>query len=109
MQKVKHTPGPWEDNGSGMIVGPLPDDDGDAPFVCDVCEHPGIEYTEEQQANARLIEAAPEMLEELERAADELNQLAGYFEHEGSKFSARSCRARESAARAIIAKARATD
>ena len=63
----KHTPGPWKvyDDGD-MWIAPS---DGDAPIVCDICPH-GEEfvYSLEDDANAHLIAAAPELLEALKVA-----------------------------------------
>jgi hypothetical protein len=55
---VKHTTAPWEDNGNGLIYGQCRADDDEAPFVADVCDNPHA-YTEQEQANAQLIVAAP--------------------------------------------------
>lgn len=68
----KHTPGPWI--GAGPSFGaPLPlytteivteaeDDDGEVRTICTM---PPVEYDEENEANALLIAAAPELLEAL--------------------------------------------
>ncbi len=59
----KHTPGPWriiEIRGRAVIL--EPEQDG---HVCKISEW-ADEYAEEQEANARLIAAAPELLEALE-------------------------------------------
>lgn len=62
---TKHTPGPWEleandsvvvMSGQAVIVGPAPDGE---PFA-------------RQQANARLISKAPELLAMLERVTERL-------------------------------------
>jgi hypothetical protein len=53
-QTTAHTPGPWEDNGNGLIYGQCSGDDDEAPFVADVCNDPNA-YTEPEQANARRI------------------------------------------------------
>ena len=58
MTNIKYTPAPWEDNGNGLIFGQCPGDDDEAPFVADVCSDPNI-YTDQEQANGRLIAAAP--------------------------------------------------
>jgi hypothetical protein len=58
---IKHTPSPWEDNGNGLIYGQCSGDDDEAPFVADVCSDPN-RYTEQEQANARLIHSAPALL-----------------------------------------------
>ncbi len=70
--KTQHTPGPWI--GAGPSFGdPLPrytteivteweNEDGD---VIDICELPVARYDDENEANARLIAAAPDLLEAL--------------------------------------------
>lgn len=58
----KHTPGPWRQGGGyDGIIGILAPEDGDgaSKVVCDVFER------DEQQANAKLIAAAPDLLEAL--------------------------------------------
>jgi hypothetical protein len=72
---AQHTPGPWDDNDNGLIVGNLDDYEHEAPFVCDVCDSP-LEYTDQERANARLIKAAPDMLEALELCQEVLTELA---------------------------------
>lgn len=62
MEKGKHTPGPWHVyKGSGLYV-----DSGTAGSVCKIADK---RISEQQQANGRLIAAAPELLEALEQAA----------------------------------------
>jgi hypothetical protein len=61
MTNLTHTPAPWEDNGNGLIYGQCSGDDDEAPFVADVCTDANA-YTEREQANARLIVAAPRLL-----------------------------------------------
>ena len=74
---TKHTPGPWEDNDAGLVYGAVTGDEDEAPFVCDVCNEPGSgEYTEQEQANARLIAAAPKLLEGLKKAHFALESVA---------------------------------
>jgi hypothetical protein len=74
---AQHTPGPWDDNDNGLIVGNLNGYEHEAPFICDVCNEPGSgEYTEQERANARLIKAAPDMLEALELCEEVLAELA---------------------------------
>ena len=65
-QTAQHTPGPWDDNDNGLILGSLDHYEGEAPFVCDVCASPH-EYTEQEKANCRLIKAAPELLALMKR------------------------------------------
>lgn len=52
-----HTPGPWQDDGNGLIYGQCSDDDEEMPFVADVCNNPNV-YTEQERTNARRIVAA---------------------------------------------------
>jgi protein-arginine kinase activator protein McsA len=67
MTQTLHTPGPWQDNDAGLIYGQVTGDDDEAPFVCDCCAEPGSgEYTEREKANARLIAAAPQLLDALQ-------------------------------------------
>ena len=73
MKNITHTPAPWEDNGNGLIYGQCSGDDDEAPFVADVCTNPNV-YTEQERTNARLIAAAPELLEIL-RAVAELRRM----------------------------------
>ena len=81
MTNLTHTPAPWEDNGSGLIYGQCSGDGGEAPFVADVCNNPNA-YTEQEQANARLIVAAPKLLAALGECA---NLLADYDDHPGEE------------------------
>jgi len=69
---LKFTKSPWEDNGNGLIYGQCSGDDDEAPFVADVCDSPDV-YTDQERANARLIENAPAMLEALRLAQSALN------------------------------------
>ena len=82
-QKVKHTPGPWkisrcqlkktEHSAPDMLI-----EHGNktehSPLLCQVYaaggEHP-------REANAKLIAAAPELLEALEKCADFMGSVAG--------------------------------
>ena len=59
MSEAKHTPGPWECNGD------LVHKDG---FQIAIVEAHYEDYVELQQANARLIAAAPDLLTALEYA-----------------------------------------
>jgi hypothetical protein len=60
MTTIEHTPSLWEDNGNGLIYGQCSGDDDEAPFVADVCTDLN-RYTDQEQANARLIVSAPAM------------------------------------------------
>lgn len=75
-----HTPGPWEDNGAGLIYGQVQGDDDEAPFVADVCNNGGAGiYSEQEKINARLIAAAPELLEALDNLAEHIDSKSGDF------------------------------
>lgn len=69
MSDIKHTPGPWfaEANDSYWEVNPLNGGEDGTPFsvanVC--CSAPGFRDGGLQEANARLIAAAPELLQSL--------------------------------------------
>ena len=85
--KTKHTPGPWTFDGVGshfsvFVRDYQEDDNGD---ICQVNE-PQNYPDEEAKANAQLIAAAPEMLEELEHALSGLRILSGSMpDHKGLK------------------------
>ena len=77
--ETKHTPGPWKSE--PLLSRPnvhtvrtvRPDETG---HTMEICAPDSYRYNhEQQQANARLIAAAPEMLEALEMAAVELRAL----------------------------------
>lgn len=66
--KTQHTPGPWvvqPNNGPHAIY--APNDGTDHPFVCQVYfdSRANEETKQKQEANAKLISAAPELLEAL--------------------------------------------
>ena len=68
---ARHTPGPWEHDGTGLIYSMYVEEEGGtATFICDVTEdstHAALcGPTPEEEANARLIAAAPELLEALQ-------------------------------------------
>jgi hypothetical protein len=85
--EAKHTPGPWTcekmfipdtqtDRRCGFVVNG-PDDGGDGfPVrVCDLRTPPGISGYAEGQANARLIAAAPDLLEACRQIASDLEMV----------------------------------
>ncbi|MDH4743138.1 hypothetical protein OMP43_03795 [Sphingomonas sp. CBMAI 2297] len=68
---VEHTPGPWstanDDGGNGLLSVTMGHDKAWMHFNPSVSSF-GYDPTEEMRANARLIAAAPELLEALENA-----------------------------------------
>lgn len=65
--ETKHTPGPWScDHGDTPTV--YPDNDKDYGIIADV-------YGDQAQANARLIAAAPELLEALKEMLTGLEEV----------------------------------
>ena len=86
MSETKHTPGPWV--GAGPSFGdPLPrytteivteweDEDEQRPVICTL---PFRHYDHENEANARLIAAAPELLEALEEIMKQTDQRSNYL------------------------------
>ena len=97
MSEAKHTPGPWEASGN-LVRSPMHQPEGLPRGVQIVECRDGyfLPHTEEAKANARLIAAAPELLEALERLADAYERL----KPPGYPLSDR-----EKQARAAIAKA----
>jgi hypothetical protein len=76
MPELKHTPGPWEyesEMGDMWVTGP----NRNEPVICDIVarltqfDEGTKEYTpvmqDEDEANAKLIAAAPDLLEALQR------------------------------------------
>ena len=59
---MKHTPAPWYFSNEGVLRVRAKDDDEV------VCSYAGYENCEREYANARLIAAAPELLEALQDA-----------------------------------------
>ncbi len=96
MTNTQHTPGPWEisadkyANFKNAVFG---------PDELKVADCGSSRLTGEVEANARLIAAAPELLEALERAADELKRAQN---SNGSQWLVDE----EAKARAAIAKAK---
>lgn len=66
-ESVKHTPGPWEteENSYGNEIDVYPVKDGPPPIGrwAEICTVKDYENDEEMRANARLIAAAPDLLE----------------------------------------------
>ena len=67
MNNTLHTPGPWQVSPYGNIT-------SKSLTVAKVEQMPG-NYESEKQENARIIAAAPEMLQALERAVSIIEEL----------------------------------
>lgn len=90
MKKIiqKHTPGPWTAS-INPIESPNTDDAGTvwrdsregATLICCTSKSPG---TKQGEANAKLIAAAPEMLDALEEARLQIKYLHKKFQKTGS-------------------------
>ena len=66
---AEHTPGPWDDNDNGIILGNLDNYKGEAPVVAVVSGYDDDgNASAEAKANARLIKACPALLQLLKRA-----------------------------------------
>lgn len=74
--ETKHTPGPWQAtrNSAFWEINPANAGDNGTPFaVADVCASaPGFPDGGLQEANARLVSAAPDLLEAAKAARDVL-------------------------------------
>jgi len=73
MSKVKHTPGPWWTNGYNIMAGP---NDRNLASRAPGWPTDSPQEREEGKANARLMAAAPEMLEALKRVCSEVDIVA---------------------------------
>lgn len=77
MAQFKGTPGPWYCESNSRAIGPLIQDDDDQCFH--MIEHVAyVEYQlneDIQHSNARLIAAAPELLEALQRCETVLSTI----------------------------------
>lgn len=89
MSETKFTPGPWIPAGPSFgepkmkyANSVIPDRDDDE-YPDDICEMPLLFYDEEQEANAHLIAAAPDMYEELECARDLFRFYQSHHEFKG--------------------------
>ena len=66
------TPGPWMINQETQEVYAEPDPKGPSIVVADCCNANAPDSDKEQEANARLIAAAPELLEALANALENI-------------------------------------
>jgi len=75
MTTIEHTPGPWQQDWQYIVA---PDPDGVHPdiYIAEIAEEDSdgrVASPEQQEANGRLIVAAPAMLEALRLAQSALN------------------------------------
>ena len=98
----RHTPGPWRIGDAGMTVyGPKVD--GEFPRM--LAGSSESMPREERRANARLIAAAPELLEALKDALSQIGYLRGRLSDKERRFVAPTTNKCEEAAIAAIARA----
>jgi hypothetical protein len=101
-----YTPGPWS-------VAADRTESRHARFVGSNGLNGGIWIAETKgphcAGNARLIAAAPELLEALRNMADNVHRLAGYLKREGYAKAAMQCQVGVDDARIVIAKALPAD
>lgn len=71
--KTSHTPGNWTTNGGSALV--IPPIENKKALVIDVRRNLSFPATDEDFANAKLISCAPEMLDALIKANDELKSI----------------------------------
>lgn len=83
MNKPTHTPGPWTLKPNGVISGGKPIQLPNGEAVQQVAMATYLDDGD-REANARLIAAAPELLEALRNAATLLNAIAPLMERQGS-------------------------
>jgi hypothetical protein len=78
---AKHTPGPWQVNHNNPLQ--VCDADGEVRGCAPIATAwtPTQQITREAVANARLIAAAPELLEALKGAVDVLRSQLGFLQH----------------------------
>ena len=77
MSKQNHTPGPWEHTGPGDIVGK--EDNGYGLGYVDVCSVYLRTVRGRTNANARLIAAAPELLDALQAMTEIAEMTIGWL------------------------------
>lgn len=104
MSGDNHTPGPWKitDSGTGVFSSNKPLGQNGIIAICDAVAR----TREENEANARLIAAAPDLLKELEAAVTWIEQIESYEIFDPSAPSKHELLPQ---LRAAIAKARGTD
>ena len=70
--ETKHTPGPWENSPSCHVYA------GEGELIADAGDSLTLGVSE-MEANARLIAAAPELLDALNHARELIKAARGYF------------------------------
>lgn len=112
MDKPAHTPGPWSVIHNSWEVSTVYGPDGETIAECPinsiVTEDTQFEHEAVKEANARLIETAPDLLEELEQQADGCSTIISLLSGQQSAVAASlvgMLRFQEVNARAAIAKA----
>ena len=76
MSNNQHTPGPWAANDDGLVLGNMDNYEGEAPLVCTCGSADDLNREPELHlANARLIAAAPDLLDVAKKALRELRSI----------------------------------
>lgn len=102
MSEFKHTPGPWMIGGEHDCMTPIyVGIEGEEYDVCQVCTWDGFPPGEVGPENAKLIAAAPDLLEACNSLLEMLEEWDSGFTKPGEEFAA------VTEARAAIAKATA--
>ena len=85
---TQHTPGPWTYNLTTGVVRSLAEDFPNCrqPVICDLRHWSHEDTTHIHPANARLIAAAPDLLEALKDALATIEDYLGY-EHNGDPWT----------------------
>jgi hypothetical protein len=106
MSAAKHTPGPWSCDQISEYTGGLLVRAANGDTVARVCCYgPQSETPRAQEANARLIEMAPTMLEALVEAAGALQGAAECMRKVGAPTTAKHLEEIALAAMLVLAKA----
>ena len=106
MSNTKHTPGPWanDPNGTGA-VGDISTADGELCVAQAQQTSPSGRPDPARDANARLIAAAPELLEALKKIVECERKRAKDLQHRKAWLPLKFSEERISAAEAAVAKA----
>jgi hypothetical protein len=85
MQSPLHTPGPWRSHGAGGEI------HGNSRIVATMCWCSGMH--DEDEANARLVAAAPDMLAALVELTTEITQTPALMDSVSLAIFERACEA----------------